>query len=91
MGEEIYVSDLQKEITKVDGVTNIIEMRIYNETGSGYSPTQTAQYTIDGSDEVTSRKQIDLAASQYVLNSEPDEMFEIKYPDKDIRIQAIQR
>jgi hypothetical protein len=91
MGEEIYVSDLQKEITKVDGVTNIIEMRVYNETGSGYSPTQTAQYTIYVDSEVSTRKQIDLTASQYVLNSEPDEMFEIKYPDKDIRIQAIQR
>ena len=79
------------KITKVDGVTNIIEMRIYNETGNGYSPTQTAQYVIDGSNDVTTRKQIDLVSSQYMLNSEPDEMFEIKYPDKDIRIQVIQR
>ena len=93
MGEEIYVGDLQKEIMKLDGVINISEFRIYNETGvdNGYSPTQTAQYVIDTDDNGSNRKEIDLAASQYVLNSEPDEMFEIKYPDKDIRIQVIQR
>ena len=93
MGEDIYISDLEKEITKIDGVTNIIDLRIYNETGNGYSPTQTTQELVDSGDagEALTRRQIDLGASQYVLNSEPDEMFEIKYPDKDIRIQVIQR
>ena len=90
MGEEIYISDLQKEITKIDGVTNIIDMRIYNEVGNGYSVTQTSQILVEQSED-TDARQIDLSASQYVLNSEPDEMFEIKYPDKDIRIQVIQR
>lgn len=90
MGENIYVSDLQKEITNIDGVTNITDLRIYNEIGGGYSPTQTTQAVIE-SDTNTNRKEINLIESQYVLNSEPDEMFEIKYPNKDIRIRAIQR
>ena len=91
MGEDIYISDLQKEITKIDGVTNIIELRIYNEIGGQYSSTITAQTTIDTDESSPNRKEINLAESQYVLNSEPDEMFEIKFPDTDIRLQAIQR
>lgn len=91
MGEDIYISDLEKEVSKVDGVINITDLRIYNEIGGEYSPTQTAQGVIDTDDEDVSRKQIDLVSSMYVLDSEVDEMFEIKFPDKDIRIQAIQR
>ena len=30
------------------------------------------------------RSEIDLEASDYILNSNADEMFEIKYPDNDI-------
>ena len=89
LGEDIFVGDLQKEISKVDGVKNVIEMRIFNEYGGLYSPTITAQPTAIVQEETEGRKQIDLKASQYVLNSETDEMFEIKYPDKDIIIQAI--
>lgn len=91
LGEDIYISDLEKEVTKVDGVINITDLRIYNEVGGEYSPTATAQGTIDVDGEDVTRKQIDLVSSMYVLDSEADEMFEIKFPDKDIRIQAIQR
>ncbi len=91
MGENIYMSDLQKEITKVDGVTNIVGFSVYNEIGGRYSGTITSQATIIDSDGNTSRQEIDLDASQYILNSEPDEMFEIKYPEENIRIMAMQR
>ena len=33
------------------------------------------------------RSEIDFDASDYILNSESDEMFEIKNPDNDIRIR----
>ena len=92
LGEEIYVSDLEKEITKIDGVINIIDLRVYNEIGGEYSTTITSQAIVETEgDEGNSRQEIDLMASQYILNSEPDEMFEIKYSDKDIRIQVMER
>lgn len=91
MGENIYMSDLQKEITKIDGVMNIVGFSVYNESGGRYSPTITSQITIPDADGNTNRQEIDLDASQYVLNSEPDEMFEIKYPEENIRVMAMQR
>ena len=98
LGEDIYVSDLEKEISKVDGVINLIDLRIYNEFGSGYSSTQISQQTVSVTDDSgydyqadTERSEIDLDASDYILNSDADEMFEIKNPDNDIRVRIKSR
>lgn len=93
LGEDIYVGDLEKEIGKVDGVINLIDLRIYNETGNDYSATRISQQVVEDADELTDTLsedtlEIDLEASDYILNSESDEMFEIKYPDKDIRVKV---
>lgn len=95
LGEDIYVSDIEKEISKVDGVINLIDLRIYNEYGNGYSKTEISQQTVnyggDGEYDYvpdSDRSEIDLDASDYILNSNADEMFEIKNPDSDIRIRV---
>jgi hypothetical protein len=95
LGKDIYVSDIQKEITNVDGVLNLIDLRVYNEFGTGYSQTKISQQTVYlteddyGYDktEDSERSEVDLNASDYILNSEADEMFEIKN-DTDIRIRV---
>ncbi len=97
IGEEIFIGDLQKEISKIDGVLNLIDIRIFNETGEGYSNVTTSQETTlytnkyDGelqySDESTDRQQIDLYHSKYTLKSDCDCIFEVKY-DKDIKIRV---
>ena len=85
MGEDIFVGDLEKEISKIDGVVNLIDMRVYNEYGANYSGARTSQEIIDN--ETDGQAEIDLEANDYILNSEPDEMFEIKYPESDIRLK----
>lgn len=101
LGEDIYVSDIEKEISKVDGVLNLIDLRVYNEHGDKYSSTVISQpikslsYSNDDNnydngytpftDET--RSEIDLDASDYILNSDSDMMFEIKY-DSDIKVKA---
>ena len=100
LGEDIYVSDIEKEISKVDGVKNLIDLRIYNEYGDNYSNTiisqETSNITYDDSqsdvyqytpNETQTRTQIDLAASDYILNSDSDMMFEVKY-DEDIKVRV---
>lgn len=95
LGEDIYVSDIEKEISNIDGVINLIDLRIYNETGNGYSKDMISQqivnYVGDGDYDYVpdvDRSEIDLDASDYILNSNADEMFEIKYPDNDIRVRV---
>jgi hypothetical protein len=97
MGDDIFVGDIEREISSTDGVLNLIDFRVYNETGDGYSKTRTTQ-EIMTTDECTpseraemaqnNRYRIDLEASDGILYSDGDTMLEIKYPEKDIKIKV---
>lgn len=91
LGDDIFVGDIMKEIGKVDGVLNLIDLRVYNnfsnDSKGEYSMTQTSQATYNDGMSNVDMTQIDLPNSDYVLYSDADEMFEIKYPDRDIRIK----
>lgn len=95
MGDDIFVGDIEKEISKVDGVLNLIELRVYNIFGPNYSQTKTTQqiktaeecseaYEYEDLGETIDRDCINLKASDKMLFTENDTMFEIRYPDKDI-------
>lgn len=102
MGEDIFVGDVEKDITNMDGVVQVSDFRIFNRVGSNsdqtYSAQATTQAMIEQSDcrfttkygegEYDDLNEIDLDDSDYILFGEPDSMFEIKYKDKDIRIIA---
>lgn len=92
MGEEIYVGDLQKEIGKIDGVINLISLKVFNETGSDYSKSTVSQEVIPVEEEEgDGRYEVDLEATDGILYNEGDTMMEIKYPEKDIRIRIKER
>lgn len=95
MGEDIYLGDLQKEITKLDGVVQFVSMQCVNKYGDGYSEDVSTQEFIDPSDPCyadyedvsnSDTNLIDLTASDYILFSEANAMHEIKYKEKDITI-----
>lgn len=99
IGEDIFVGDIQKEISKVDGVLNLIDLRVYNEYGPKYSNVKTTQETValntvySGEaiyDETAEfeKAEIDLNASDYVLLSDSDSIFELKYPETDIEVRV---
>lgn len=103
MGEDIFLGDLEKEISKLDGVVNLIALRCYNKVGSidGYSDDVITQSTVDltscyeheraeklGGD--TQENEIDLGESDKVLFSSIDSMFEVKY-SRDIQVRIKQR
>ncbi len=99
MGEDIFLGDLEKEISKEDGVVNLIALRCYNKVGAnnGYSDNEINQSTVDfnlcsnenryaslgGEQEAN---EIDLNESDKVLYGAIDTMFEIKYPT-DVRVR----
>ena len=99
MGEDIFLGDLQKEIGKLDGVSNLIDMRAYNPTTDGHSDDGVTQELIDknnccyeGYAEAGENpdNQIDLKASDMILFNEIDSMFEI-LNDTDIKVRVKQR
>lgn len=86
MGEDIFIGDLEKEISKLDGVVNLIELRCYNKVGNGYSETEITQPIITSESGV---KRIDLVATDKILFADFGSMYEIKYPDSgDIRVNV---
>ena len=102
MGQEIFLGDLEKEISKMDGVKNLIELRVYNRVGSkeGYSDDATTQQLIDANDCCYSEysegdgnydNRIDLKASDKILFTDANSMIEVKYPNKDIVVNVRQR
>ena len=102
MGEDIYVSDIIKEVMKVDGVINLFEIRIYNEYNGEYSLTQSnlpkyQEFNCgdgeDGKDEVSEpdRFRIDIDALDGILYSDSESMFEVKFKDRDIRCRCRER
>ncbi len=82
MGDNIYISQLVENINNVGGVLNVTDLRVFNKVNENgkYSLNEVAQPYID--DET---RQIDLLG-RYTLFGEPNGMFEIKYPNNDIKV-----
>lgn len=102
MGDDIFVGDIEKEISKVDGVANLSKLNVYNIFGNGYSSDKILQSIKSFSDTCSNgeesdngsddnRNCIDLDASNKMLFTENDTMFEIRSPEKDIICRVIQR
>lgn len=89
MGEDIFVGDLEKDISKLDGVVNLIELRCYNKVGNGYSDTEITQPLMSDDRYGSDTKRIDLMETDKILFSDFGSMFEIRYPDSgDIRVSV---
>ena len=97
MGEDIFIGDLQKEISKLDGVINLVRLRIFNEVGNGYSDDTITQELVDTTNcnydeyeeyeqQLINKDEIDLLKSDYMLFSEANSMFEIKNKMSDIKV-----
>ena len=89
MGESIYLGQLTESVNNVGGVINVTDIRVYNEVGGNYSLNEIGQRYISTPVTTTdnvSRRRIDLT-DDYALFGEYKSMFEIKYPNKDIRIR----
>ena len=96
MGEDIFLGDLEKEISMLDGVQNLIALRCYNKVGNAYSNTETTQPLVGSAPcdvmpydySAPSDRRIDLSLSDKTLYAETNSMFEIKYPEKDIVVSV---
>jgi len=82
MGQNIFIAQLVESINNVSGVLNITDIRFYNKVGGNYSLNRTPQNYINDVE-----REIDLT-DDYALFSEFDSMFEIKFPNTDIRVRV---
>lgn len=79
MNVDIYLGNLIEQVNNVTGVINILDYRFYNKISNGYSVNEIEQPYLN---ETT--REINLINN--TLYSSLDSMFEIKYPNKDIKL-----
>ena len=99
MGEDIFIGDLQKEISKMDGVINLVYLKVFNKVGNGYSDDYITQQLIDPTacandyeeTQINFENEIDLRQSDYMLFSEANSMFEVKNKASDIVVEVMTR
>ena len=105
MGEDIFVGDLYKSISILDGVLGLIDLKIYKITNGAYSTDECplpsmedttynecvveeeTGFLIDGANV----QRIDIDATDSLLLGDYNAMYEIKYPDVDIKVRAKQK
>ena len=83
MGDDIYLGQLIESINSINGVLNVVDVRVYNKVGGQYySNNEISQPYIDDA-----TRQIDLLG-EFKIYGESNSLFEIKRPDSDIRIRV---
>jgi hypothetical protein len=83
MGDNIFMSQLIENINNVGGVLNVTDFRVFNKVGEGkYSNNLTNQSILD-----FTTNQINLT-EDYVLFAEYDSMFQVRFPQTDIRVRV---
>lgn len=101
MGEDIFIGDLEKEITLLDGVVSLIDLRIYKIWNGRYSADKCPLPPLmeGGACDVSMMQpfntpdgslseQIDLMAVDKVLIADYNSMYEVKNPSQNIQIKC---
>lgn len=88
MGEDIYVGDIEREIGNVDGVINLISLKVNCETADS---TGNNSYSNTRPQQPMNGNEIDLEATDWILYNDGDSMMEIKNPETDIKIRVKER
>lgn len=101
MGDDIFLGDLEKEITLLDGVVSLIDLRVYKIWNGRYSPDKCPLPPLvpEGVCEPSPAQpfntpdgslseQIDLMAVDKVLYGDYNSMYEIKNPNQNIQVKC---
>jgi len=81
LGEDILVSELNRIIQSENGVVSVGELSIYNKVGGQYSSAQTSMAYSDS----TTKK---IALVDNTIFAEPNQIYQIKFPQKDITVRV---
>jgi hypothetical protein len=81
MGDPLFVGDLSKTIGNIQGVVNVIDIRVYNQIGGQYSSSQVAQPYVDN-------KTKEILQSDMTVFMKSNQIFQIRFPNVDIMVRT---
>ena len=79
MNEDVFLGRLEQDILDVGGVVNVIDIKVYNRVGGNYSNNVISQ-------EILNPQTGEIRVINNTIYSTRDSMFEIKFPQRDIRV-----
>ena len=89
MGEDIFIGDLEKQISSLDGVANLIGFKLYTIWGNYKGRTLGRQAPVPLIDVMEeNRKEINLLATNKILSCDAQGMYEIQNPKIDIKVKT---
>lgn len=84
MGQDIYLSQLINNVTSLSSVINVQDLRVFNRVGGNlYSLNNSSQELVD-----SDTMQLN-TSSDNVVYAEYDEIIELKYKNKDIKVRFV--
>ena len=81
MGDPLFVGDLIRHIGTVNGVVNVVDVRVYGKIGGNYSSSEVAQSYKD-----TTTKEIQ--QSDMIVYMKANQIFQIRFPNTDIKVRT---
>lgn len=89
MNQNLYISQLTDLLRDVPGVINVVDIRIFNMEGGGYSDTRHSQADFNRTqDPSTGGFRTQFSYIDNAIIGTPISMFEVKFPDKDIKVRS---
>ena len=81
MGDPLFVGDLSKTIGNIQGVVNVIDIRVYNQIGGQYSSSQVAQSYVDNTTK-------EILQSDMTVFMKSNQIYQIRFPNVDIMVRT---
>ena len=81
MGQNVYVSEIRRQIQSLNGVISISDISVFNKVGCEYSSSQTSMSYSD-----STTKQISLVDE--TIFAEPSQIYQVKFQNKDIVVRT---
>lgn len=81
MGDPIFIGELQKTISDISGIVNVVDLRVFGKTGGEYSSAEVSQGYLD---ETTK----EISQSDSTIFTKSNQIFQVRFPNKDIKIRV---
>ena len=81
LGQNIYLSEIRSIIQNLNGVLTVAGLDIYNEVGGQYSSAETSMVYADPETKL-------IGPVDDTIFAQPSQVYQIRYPNKDIRVSV---
>jgi hypothetical protein len=81
MGDPLFVGDLYRLLGNINGVVNVIDIRVFNLIGGEYSSSEVTQAYKDNATK-------EIAQSDMTIYMKSNQIYQIRFPNKDIKFRV---